>query len=49
MIKIENIHKTFGNLEVLKGVNLTIEQGKIVSIVGLPVQENQLYYRLSEL
>ncbi|MCC7331715.1 MAG: ABC transporter ATP-binding protein [Flavobacteriales bacterium] len=34
MIKIENIHKTFGNLEVLKGVNLTIEQGKIVSIVG---------------
>jgi lipoprotein-releasing system ATP-binding protein len=34
MIIIENIHKSYGDLKVLKGVNLTIEQGKIVSIVG---------------
>lgn len=35
MIKIENVHKTFGNIEVLKGVDLTINKGEIVSIVGL--------------
>ena len=34
MIKIRNIKKSFGNLEVLKGIDLDIEKGKIVSIVG---------------
>ncbi len=34
MIVIENIHKSYGDLKVLKGVNLAIEQGKVVSIVG---------------
>ena len=34
MRKAINIHKTYGDLHVLKGVNLHIEQGEIVSIVG---------------
>ena len=34
MIEIRNIKKSFGSLEVLKGINLDIEKGKIVSIVG---------------
>jgi len=34
MIKTENITKSFGNLLVLKGINLDIDQGEIVSIVG---------------
>lgn len=34
MIKLENIHKTFGNLEVLKGVSLKINKGEVVSIIG---------------
>lgn len=34
MIKAENIKKSFGNLEVLKGINLDIPKGKIYSIVG---------------
>lgn len=34
MIKIENIHKTFGGLEVLKGVNLEVRKGEMVAIVG---------------
>lgn len=34
MITIKNIHKSFGNLHVLKGVNLDIQKGKIVAIVG---------------
>ncbi len=34
MIKANNIHKNYGDLHVLKGVNLHIKQGEIVSIVG---------------
>ncbi len=34
MIQATNIHKSFDELEVLKGVNLNIKAGEIVSIVG---------------
>ncbi len=34
MIKAENITKRYGELEVLKGVSLQIDEGEIVSIVG---------------
>lgn len=34
MINAKNIHKSFGELEVLKGVDLQINKGEIVSIVG---------------
>ena len=34
MIQIRGIKKSFGSLEVLKGIDLDIEKGKIVSIVG---------------
>lgn len=34
MIKVTNIHKAYGNVTVLKGVNLHIKKGEIVSIVG---------------
>ena len=34
MIKVSNIRKSFGDLEVLKGVSLEVGKGEIVSIVG---------------
>lgn len=34
MIKATNVHKYYSNLHVLKGVNLHIKKGEIVSIVG---------------
>ena len=34
MIRAENIHKSFGTIEVLRGVSLSIKQGEIVSIIG---------------
>ena len=34
MIEIKNLKKQFGSLEVLKGVNLKIDDGEVVSIIG---------------
>lgn len=34
MIKAQNIHKSFGSLEVLKGISLEVAKGEVVAIVG---------------
>tara|TARA_B100000809_G_scaffold263993_2_gene318628 strand:- start:5190 stop:5846 length:657 start_codon:yes stop_codon:yes gene_type:complete len=34
MIKAENIHKSYGDLNVLQGVDLLIKKGEVISIVG---------------
>ena len=34
MIIVKDIHKSFGSLEVLKGISLEVEKGEIISIVG---------------
>lgn len=33
-LKLDNIHKNFGSLEVLKGVSLTAHDGDVISILG---------------
>lgn len=34
MIKVENLHKSFGELEVLKGVSEHIRKGEVVTVIG---------------
>ena len=34
MIRIENLTKSFGDLQVLKGVSLEVKRGEVISIVG---------------
>jgi len=34
MLKAKNIHKSYGHLQILKGVDLEVEKGEIVTIVG---------------
>jgi len=33
-VLIDDVHKRFGNLEVLKGVSLTVEPGQVVALIG---------------
>ena len=34
VLKANNIHKSFGNIQVLKGVNLILESGESMAILG---------------
>ena len=34
MIEIRDVRKSFGDLEVLKGIELTVEKGEVISIIG---------------
>lgn len=34
MIELDNIYRSFGSLQVLKGISLTVDKGEIVSITG---------------
>ncbi len=34
MIKVENLHKNFGELEVLKGINIEVSKGEVIAIIG---------------
>lgn len=34
MLELQNIHKSFNDLEVLKGINLKINKGEVVTLIG---------------
>ena len=34
ILTVKNLHKNFGNLEVLKGFNLTVNEGETIVIIG---------------
>ena len=34
LVSIRDVHKSFGNLEVLKGVSLDVRQGEVICIIG---------------
>jgi len=34
MIEIKNVHKSYGDLNILKGVDMSVEKGEVVSIIG---------------
>ena len=38
MIKLVDIDKSYGEVQVLKGVNLEVMRGQTISIIGLPVR-----------
>ncbi len=34
MIELQKVHKSFGDLEVLKGIDLTVQKGEVLSVIG---------------
>ena len=34
MIKVEDLHKSFNGVDVLKGVSLEVEQGELLALIG---------------
>lgn len=34
LVNIQNIHKSFGNLEVLKGIDFSVQEGEVVCLIG---------------
>ena len=34
LLEVEDIHTFYGNIEALKGVSLTVEEGEIVTLIG---------------
>ena len=34
MLIAKNIHKSFGKLDVIKGIDVTVSQGEVVAILG---------------
>ena len=34
LLEIKNIRKSFGHVEVLKGIDFTMEKGDVVAIIG---------------
>jgi phospholipid/cholesterol/gamma-HCH transport system ATP-binding protein len=45
MIKIRNLHKTFGDNKVLRGVNLEIEEGETITIIGRSGYEKSILFK----
>jgi ABC-type polar amino acid transport system ATPase subunit len=34
LVEIHNVHKSYGGVEVLRGIDLTVEPGEVVAILG---------------
>lgn len=34
ILELKNLHKSFGNMQVLKGIDLTVEKGDVISVIG---------------
>lgn len=38
MIEVKDLHKSYGKLDVLRGITETIQDQEVVCVIGLPVR-----------
>ena len=36
LLELKNIKAAYGNIKALKGINLAVQEGKIVTLIGVP-------------
>ena len=48
MIKVSNIHKRFGELEVLRGVSLEVKKGEIVLVYEIKKPDHRYWGRIED-
>lgn len=46
LIEVKDLCKSFGEHDVLKGINTTISRGDVIAIIGPPAVENLLFSAL---
>ena len=49
MIKAENIHKSFGDLNVLKGIDMEVHRGEVVVLIGVSGSGKSTFFTLFKL
>ena len=49
MIEIRNLHKSFGDLQVLKGVSMEVKKGEVISVIGASGSGNSTLYCINGL
>lgn len=47
LLEIKDIHKSFGNLNVLNGIDLTVNKGDVIAILGPSGSGDYVKIRLS--
>lgn len=47
LLEVKNIKKSFGKTEVLKGIDFSIEKGKVLSIIGSSGSGKQHFFAVS--
>ena len=41
IVSLKDVHKSFGSLEVIKGISLDVMKGEVICIIGRPDQANR--------
>ena len=47
ILKVNNLYKSFGKLDVIKDISFSVKKGEVLAIIGPSGSENQLFFAVS--